>query len=84
MFNLNCLIVRKGKTFVLNFFLTADVIESRLKLAKELGATHTLLTTSSDLTSVVKQIHDVMGEMPDVTLECSGNNFCQRVGVEVQ
>ncbi|XP_052796623.1 sorbitol dehydrogenase-like [Mya arenaria] len=61
--------------------LIVDIIESRLKLAKELGATHTLLTTSRDLESIAKQIHDVMGEMPDVTLECSANNFCLRIAV---
>ncbi|WAQ94683.1 DHSO-like protein [Mya arenaria] len=70
--------VGAGKSVLI---LGADIIESRLKLAKELGATHTLLTTSRDLESIAKQIHDVMGEMPDVTLECSANNFCLRIAV---
>ncbi|XP_060602234.1 sorbitol dehydrogenase-like [Ruditapes philippinarum] len=58
-----------------------DVVEERLKLAKQLGATHTVLTNSSDVDSVVKEIHSIMGEMPDITIECTGNNFCQRLAI---
>lgn len=74
------------KVFIHDFLtdcLILDIVEERLKLAKQLGATHTLLTSSSDVDTVVQEIHATMGEMPDITIECSGNNFCQRLAIMV-
>lgn len=58
-----------------------DVIEERLKLAKSLGATNTLLTASTDMDRTVQEIHTLMKDMPDITIECTGNSFCQRLAI---
>ncbi|KAL4222518.1 hypothetical protein ACF0H5_018557 [Mactra antiquata] len=74
-----CMMVAKAMGAT-NICIT-DIVEERLKLAKELGATHTLLTSSKDIDDTVNKIHTVMGEMPDITIECSGNTFCQKLSV---
>lgn len=49
-----------------------DIRESRLELAKKMGADHTMLVTSGDAQSQAQQVRQVMGCMPDITMECSG------------
>lgn len=50
-----------------------DIVEDRLKLAKELGATHTLLV-SSDLKEphLINKVHNVLDIDPDVSFDCCG------------
>lgn len=49
-----------------------DIKESRLTMAKRMGADHTLLVASGDAQSQAKQVQQLMGTMPDITMECSG------------
>ncbi|XP_064620809.1 sorbitol dehydrogenase-like [Lineus longissimus] len=49
-----------------------DISESRLEAAKKMGADHTILVKSRDAKALAKEVEDVMGEMPDITIECSG------------
>lgn len=58
-----------------------DVVQSKLDLAKTLGADYTLLTSSPDVNKLASQIEELMGGAPDVTLECTGNNMCQRLAI---
>lgn len=58
-----------------------DINESRLEMAKKLGATHTLKVTSRDPREVAQQIHDLMGSAPEITIECSGAAPSVQTGV---
>jgi len=49
-----------------------DLDEGRLKMAKELGADKIFKVTSRDPLENAKAIEEIMGEMPDITIECSG------------
>ncbi|XP_050709706.1 sorbitol dehydrogenase-like [Eriocheir sinensis] len=66
-----CLIVAKalGATNI----LVTDIKENRLELAKKTGADHTLLVRSGTPQSQAKQVHQMMGCEPNVTMECSGS-----------
>lgn len=50
----------------------ADIDEKRLELAKKIGADYTILVKSRDGQEVAKQIEQVMGQKPEITIECSG------------
>ncbi len=41
-------------------------------MAKELGADKIFKVTSRDPLENAKAIEEIMGEMPDITIECSG------------
>lgn len=49
-----------------------DIDQNRLNMAKKLGATHTLLVTSKDPQEMAQKVEEVMGEKPEITIECSG------------
>ncbi|XP_045618687.1 sorbitol dehydrogenase isoform X2 [Procambarus clarkii] len=52
--------------------LITDIKENRLKIAKRVGAHHTLLVQDNQPKSLAAKVKDVMGCMPQVTLECTG------------
>ena len=54
------------------YSLLADIDEGRLRVARELGATHTVQVTSADDRAVAKEICATMGCQPDISIECSG------------
>nr|XP_045621116.1 sorbitol dehydrogenase-like isoform X1 [Procambarus clarkii] len=58
-----------------------DIAENRLKVAKEMGADHTVLVKTSDAEALAKQVKEVMGDMPDKTIECSGAETSVRLGI---
>ncbi|XP_039758497.1 sorbitol dehydrogenase-like isoform X2 [Pararge aegeria] len=64
--------------------LLTDVVESRLKTAKKLGADHTLLVKKeySD-EEVVARITDTLGTAPDITVDACGFASAQRVAMMV-
>jgi L-iditol 2-dehydrogenase len=50
-----------------------DINEKRLTLAKELGATHTLLIKKGDSAeTLASEVGRLMGAPPQITIECSG------------
>lgn len=70
------------KYFLYIYF--SDLVQSRLDVAKELGADHTLkvyLTDSED--DLVKVIEETIGQLPDVTIDCSGFESTITLGLKV-
>lgn len=49
-----------------------DIDEKRLEMAKAVGADYTVLVKSRDGQEVARQIEEVMGQKPEITIECSG------------
>lgn len=60
--------------------IAVDVVADRLKMAKELGATHTVNASEVDPVEAVK---DITGEGPEFSLECVGNPKVLRQAVDV-
>ncbi|XP_077296199.1 sorbitol dehydrogenase-like [Arctopsyche grandis] len=62
--------------------LITDLLQSRLDLAKSLGADHTILIKKEDKEEdVVKNIHQTMGAEPEKALDCSGVESTTRLAV---
>lgn len=61
--------------------LVTDIKEGRLAMAKKMGANHTLLVTSGDVKSQAQQVRQVMGCMPDITIECSATQSGLSLGI---
>jgi aryl-alcohol dehydrogenase len=59
--------------------IAVDILEARLKKAKEFGATHTVNASKED---PVKAIQDITGGGPNFTLECVGNPKVFRQAVD--
>lgn len=49
-----------------------DIDDARLAKAKDIGADFTVKVTSRDAIKTAEKIEEVMGEKPDITIECSG------------
>ncbi|OWF40805.1 sorbitol dehydrogenase-like [Mizuhopecten yessoensis] len=60
-----------------------DIDDSRLEIAKTLGATHTVKVTSRDPEVVAKQVEDIMGDKAEITIECSGATPCVQTAIYV-
>lgn len=62
--------------------LIVDLMPDRLELAKELGATETLVIPK-DATEkeLVKLIHATLGCEPDISMDCSGAQATNRLGI---
>jgi len=58
-----------------------DIAANRLKVAKDLGANHTLLVDSKDGEALAKKVSALMGCMPDITIECSGAESSIQLGI---
>ncbi|XP_013112382.1 sorbitol dehydrogenase [Stomoxys calcitrans] len=62
--------------------MVTDLVQQRLDVAKELGATHTLLMKREDVAEeVAQQVQQLMGVMPDKTIECCGAETTTRLGI---
>jgi len=60
--------------------IAVDLNPDRLKLAKELGATHTI---NADEMDPVKAVHEITGNGAEFSLECVGNPGVLRQAVDV-
>ena len=49
-----------------------DLDQNRLETAKQLGADNPLKVMSKDPKEMAVKIEELMGEQPDITIECSG------------
>uniref|UniRef100_A0AAG5CMU5 Sorbitol dehydrogenase n=1 Tax=Anopheles atroparvus TaxID=41427 RepID=A0AAG5CMU5_ANOAO len=59
-----------------------DLMESKLELAKELGADATLAVSGHDAQEeIVKRIHLLLGGAPDISIECTGAEACVQLGI---
>ncbi|KAK7500174.1 hypothetical protein BaRGS_00008721, partial [Batillaria attramentaria] len=63
--------------------IITDLVESRLELAKKMGATHTLKIESSDPEAVAQQVREQLGAMPECAVECSGAQFSVHMAILV-
>lgn len=53
--------------------LVSDLVENRLQVAKELGADFILkVDPSASGEGLAKRVEEIMGVMPDISIECSG------------
>ncbi|XP_048734542.1 sorbitol dehydrogenase-like isoform X3 [Ostrea edulis] len=58
-----------------------DIDSTRLALAKSLGADYAFKVTTDEPSTLATDILDVVGDFPDVTIECSGTNFGFSTGI---
>lgn len=64
--------------------IITDLVESRLKKAKELGADFTLkITNQLSEADIIKKIKELLGKEPNITLECTGAEQSVRVALQV-
>lgn len=64
-----------------NIMIT-DLVADRLEVAKSLGANHTLLIEKGrSEKDNVRLVHEMMGEMPDRTIDCSGAESTSRMAI---
>uniref|UniRef100_A0A0K8V7I9 Sorbitol dehydrogenase n=1 Tax=Bactrocera latifrons TaxID=174628 RepID=A0A0K8V7I9_BACLA len=62
--------------------LITDLVQQRLDVAKELGATHTLLMGKDESAEeVAKKVHQVMGVEPDKSIDCCGAESTTRLSI---
>ena len=62
--------------------MITDLVQQRLDVAKELGATHTLLTKPDDKSEdVAKKVHEMMGMQPDIAIDCCGAESTTRLAI---
>lgn len=64
--------------------IITDMLQSRLDIAKSMGATATLLITK-DMTEEeqVKKVHELLGSEPDRVVDCFGGEPTARLGILV-
>ena len=65
--------------------LRADMQAGRLELARQLGATHTVLfrEDETDARTNAQRLQATVGEKIDVAMECSGAPICMQTSVYV-
>ncbi|XP_013419139.1 sorbitol dehydrogenase [Lingula anatina] len=59
----------------------SDISEGRLGVAKTMGADSIVLVNTKDAKAVAKQVETALGEMPDITIECSGAESSIQTGI---
>ncbi|KAL2071970.1 hypothetical protein VTL71DRAFT_11313 [Oculimacula yallundae] len=59
-----------AKILELNTIIAVDVVESKLELAKELGATHTI---NSQSTNVLAEVQEITGRGAAFAIDCTGD-----------
>lgn len=58
-----------------------DISETRLAVAKEMGADHTVLVKTKDGKQLAKRVESTLDAMPDITIECSGAESSIQTGI---
>ncbi|EDW59886.1 sorbitol dehydrogenase [Drosophila virilis] len=62
--------------------LITDLVQQRLDVAKELGATHTLLLNRDDTgEEVANRVHQIMSAEPDKAIDCCGAESSTRLAI---
>ena len=77
---------RYSLNYVLPFFVfPADIEAERLELARQLGATHTVLfgEDETDAQTNAQKLRDTLGDEIDVAIECSGIPLCLQTSIYV-
>jgi len=64
--------------------IITDIVDCRLKIAKKLGANYTLkIEKNMTEEDIISTIRELLGEDPNITLDCTGVEQCVRVAVQV-
>jgi len=62
--------------------IITDLVQSRLEVAKEVGADYTLMIERDDTEAeIVQKIHKMLGTAPNKTIDCSSPEATNRVGL---
>lgn len=62
--------------------IITDIVQSRLDVAKSMGASHTYLIKIGEAPeAMAADIETILGDKPDVTIECSGAESSIRFGI---
>ena len=61
-----------------------DIDEHRLQTAKTMGADHVIKVTTRDPVELANQIGVIMGDQPDVSIECSAVDFSFITAIHVR
>ncbi|XP_017848971.1 sorbitol dehydrogenase isoform X2 [Drosophila busckii] len=62
--------------------LITDLVQHRLDVAKELGATHTMLLKREETAEqITERVHKVMTAQPDISIDCCGAESTTRLGI---
>ena len=76
-------IILKKEIYMKRIFIT-DLLENRLKVAKEFGADYVLQIKKDETEEeIVKNIHSSMEGEPDITMDCTGSEATNRLSVLV-
>ncbi|XP_037948379.1 sorbitol dehydrogenase [Teleopsis dalmanni] len=71
-----------AKAMGASVILITDLVQNRLDVAKELGATHTLLLNKNDTAeNTASIIHKMLGTDPDKSIDCCGAESTTRLGI---
>ncbi|XP_071090101.1 sorbitol dehydrogenase-like [Haliotis cracherodii] len=70
-------VLARGATTV----LVTDISDEKLKIAKKVGASHTLNVKGMSPQEAAAAIEGILGELVDVTLECTGVTSCVSTGI---
>jgi len=72
-----------AKAFGASKVIITDIVESRLKTAKSLGADYTILVQPSDNEdAIIKKITNALGCEPTISMDCSGVEQSVRVAIQ--
>ena len=61
--------------------LVTDIDDFRLDYAKSQGADQVVNVLNKSEPDVAKEVSQLLGDRPDVTIECSGSDFSMRLGI---
>ncbi|XP_048254237.1 sorbitol dehydrogenase-like isoform X2 [Haliotis rufescens] len=70
-----------GKAAGASQVLITDIDDNRLRMAKSLGADHTINVNGRDKLEVAGEIEALMGGQPEVTIECSSVDYSYVLGI---
>jgi len=62
--------------------VVTDVVQSRLEVAKQLGADGTVLVDTRDIPTLVDRVEKALGAKPDISIDCSGVESSLQLGIK--
>jgi len=63
--------------------VVVDLVDTRLEVAKKLGADFVLKATPGmDTAQLVEKVREILGDLADVTIECSGAESSIKLGIQ--
>lgn len=63
--------------------IITDILDVKLKAAKDLGANHTINVTGMKEDDIIAKITELLGQQPNKTFDCTGAQICVRVALKV-